>query len=80
MIIRNSIALGGALAAGATPSLLLIGAMTCSPWLGAAAFTSTLASLGGSMITGLLGLMVISVVAALVAYIIIQIQLAWLPV
>lgn len=80
MIIRNTIALTGAVAAGMTPSLLVTSAMTFSPWFGAAAFTSTLASLGGTMISGLLGLMVISVVAAILAYIAIQIQLAWLPV
>lgn len=80
MVIRNTIALTGAVAAGMTPSLLVMSAMTLSPWFGAAAFTSTLASLGGTMIGGLLGLMVISVVAAILAYIAIQIQLAWLPV
>lgn len=81
MIIRNTIAMAGAAAVGVSvPSLLLLGGMTLSPWAGAAAFTSTLATGGLTMIGGLLGLMLIGVVAALFAYIFLQIQLAWLPV
>lgn len=80
MIVRNTIALTGAVAAGMSPSLFFMGAMTFSPWFGAAAFTSSLASLGGTMIGGLLGLMVLSAVIAILAYIAIQIQLAWLPI
>lgn len=79
MVIKNTIALSGAAIAGATPSLALLGVMALSPWSGAAAFTSTLA-LGGTMISGLLWLMVISVVAAIATYIWIHFQLAWLPV
>lgn len=80
MIIRNTIAFTGAVAAELTPSLLVMGGMTFSPWFGAAAFTSILASLGGTMISGLLGLMILSAVIAILAYVAIQIQLAWLPV
>lgn len=81
MIIRNTIAITGAAAVGVSvPSLLLLGGMTLSPWVGAAAFTSTLATGGLTMIGGLLGLMLIGVVAALFAYIFLQIQLAWLPI
>lgn len=80
MIIRNTIAFTGAVVAGMAPSLLVIGGMTFSPWFGAAAFTSSLASFGGTMIGGLLGLMIFSAVIAILAYIAIQVQLAWLPI
>lgn len=80
MIVRNTIATAGAITVGVTPSLLVLGMMTFSPWAGAAAFTSTLATLGGTMVGGLLGLMIFSVVVAILAYIAIHIQLAWLPV
>ena len=80
MIVRNTIAMTGAVAAGMTPSLLVIGGMAFSPWFGAAAFTSILASLGGTMISGLLSLMILSAVIAILTYIAIQVQLAWLPI
>ncbi|MEM7770868.1 MAG: hypothetical protein AAF327_10190 [Cyanobacteria bacterium P01_A01_bin.37] len=78
MFIRNSIVTTGAVAAGATPVLLVTGLMSLSPWFGAAAFTSSLSTLGGSLIAGLLGLIVLSTILAIATYIYLQIQLSWL--
>ncbi|MGB3492877.1 MAG: hypothetical protein WBA57_09125 [Elainellaceae cyanobacterium] len=81
MIIRNSIALTIAVAAGITSPLLVTSfALLLNPFAGAAAFTTALCAIGGSLMGGLLGLVVLGVLMAIATYIFIQIQLAWMPV
>lgn len=60
-------------------------ALQTAPFFGGAAFTTALVSLGGliglpGLIGGLLGLLVLQVVAYLVAFILLQVWLAWVPV
>jgi len=81
MVIRNTIAGVVAVSAGAATAGSLIGVMTAlSPFFGAAAITSVLASLGGTMFAGLLTLALLSTFVSIVTFILMQIQLSWLPV
>lgn len=81
MIIRNSIACSVAVAAGITSPMLLTTFVMClCPFAGAAAFTSALCTIGGSLIGGLFGLMILGVLMAIATYIFMQIQLAWMPI
>lgn len=79
MVIRNTIAGSIAIGAGAATAASLIGVMTAlSPFFGAAAITSVLASLGGTMFAGLLTLALLSTFVSILTFILMQVQLAWL--
>jgi len=89
MIIKNSIALGTAAAAGVVGPALIFGAIcTFPPFFGihgAAAFTTSLGLLGGlislpTLFGGLLSLLILDAILCLMVYLFMQIQLAWLPV
>ena len=88
MSIKNSIAFGVAATAGVIGPALIFGAICTSPTLGvsgAAAFTTALSSLGviislPTLFGGLLSLLILDAIICLIVYLLMQIQLAWLPV